>query len=1653
MKKYLPLLFIFVIASFSLILFQNLKSPESINVPPPTYEDLEKGAPNLKTFSMKQDQLLRAMQEIQSRGESQGLAQDMEWLEKGPVNVGGRTRVFFIDQRDPTENTVFAAGVSGGLWKTENLLEQELISTGPDGELLREGGTVWEKIPFDFPNLGICALVQDPNNLDVLYAGTGEFWVASGVDGAGIWKSTDGGNNWEHLSSTANQQFTFTNRLLFDQNGWLYAATADSGILRTKNGGQSWEVVLDAVSGTISNIASDIELAANGDLYAAFGGWGEYDHIYKSKAGSQVGDLNNWDRIVLPDTLQRKEIACAPGQANRVYVIGAENSNMTGFFVSDDGGQTWESKPPTAIDGGQANYNMVLAVSPSDPDVVRAGAVRLFSSQNAGDSWEYTFNGHADQHFIQFLSPNPDFPHRSITAQDGGFNLIWGDGVAFNRRDKNNYYKTTQFYGIDLHPGIGSSDMIGGTQDNGTLFFNEPGEEKVPLSNGDGGFPHIDQDQPHLRITNPKSNNFVVVEQLDGEEIGPSRTILLDGNASFINANDYDDLNNTLYAGTTKSAAFLRIKRIFEDNPIIDYVDINGLPGLSASAVKVSPNDPKTVYVASSNRLYRVNNALDGLSVDADLIFETNFTGFRNITIEKNNEDHIIASMISLDESQEYLWETKNASSGNPSWESFHGDLPKIPVFWVIFMPGNSDQAMIGTEFGIWVTEDIDGANTHWEQCKNGMPNVRVTHLVHRPSDNRIAAASYGRGIFYTQFFEQTYAFFTKDSLHISESDIFTETECRNATEIKIPIEISQLPDTEVTVSVAVNENETTSTEGQDFALPPTQTLTFSPDSALRQFFTLQIFDDAVIENIEQLSISLSINSDDITLSQPSYIIRIEDDESPIRTNPTASVIWEENWIERVDFINKIWKHSPPIRDLQVNQTQYNMWRAGEICNPIDVFSASIWYYNGPEFRYACGYNSGLPSESIMYREVNAQNYEQLQVEFDWKAGGKAGEDYGSVVYSTTTEPFNWIALPTQYAEQAEVQTALVNLPDSLKDRTFQIGWKWTNNGQGTDQQGLAMSVDNIRIQGNLLPTRAENEAAQVSQFVGQHDEVLFFSERERVLAGLNPANNEPPGCASIEVIREEGTSTAFENEAYTGFLLPVHHELNFENAGVATGGLSLFFAPEDIEAFLTTHNISEDSLEVYFSGENNGNEILRIEDRIISTVALTKSISVNTTYSNGQLYLGWLQAVPCTDLSSTIEVTICQGESFEGYSESGTFQDQFTAANGCDSIRTLNLTVLQNKEETLSAIICQGESFEGYSDSGTFQDLFTAANGCDSIRILNLTVLQNKEETLSATICQGESFEGYSESGTFQDLFTAANGCDSIRTLNLTVLQNKEETLSATICQGESFEGYSDSGTFQDQFAAANGCDSIRTLNLTVLQNKEETLSATICQGESFEGYSESGTFQDLFTAANGCDSIRILNLTVLEDRFALLNTTICEGEVFEGYSTTGVYQDQFTGANGCDSIRTLNLTVIPVIETTIDTSICSNVSFEGYSQTGTYQDVFQSAGGCDSVRVLNLTVLPDTDEACQLTNTHEVSLENSIAIFPNPVTQRLQIEWTSRQSSLEFRLLDIRGTLLRNGIFEKDSNLDVSELNRGMYYLQLTDGNSQVVKRFIKL
>jgi gliding motility-associated-like protein len=233
----------------------------------------------------------------------------------------------------------------------------------------------------------------------------------------------------------------------------------------------------------------------------------------------------------------------------------------------------------------------------------------------------------------------------------------------------------------------------------------------------------------------------------------------------------------------------------------------------------------------------------------------------------------------------------------------------------------------------------------------------------------------------------------------------------------------------------------------------------------------------------------------------------------------------------------------------------------------------------------------------------------------------------------------------------------------------------------------------------------------------------------------------------------------------------------------------------------------------------------------IVVTPNITTTYTCTITYPNSTQENLSSTVTILPSYNTTISQLICEGETYlfagNTYSQTGNYSVINQTVNGCDSISNLNLTVNPIYTETVNQSICQGETvnFEGtsYSAAGTYQVTLNSSQGCDSVRILNLTVLNTSSSTLNVVECGQYSWnsQNYTTSGSYTFTTLNNNGCDSVAQLNLTIHPINQVIIDTALCQGESYTNngmaFNQTGNYTIPLQTINGCDSTISINLIV--------------------------------------------------------------------------------------------------------------------------------------------------------------------------------------------------------------------------------------------
>ncbi len=292
----------------------------------------------------------------------------LNWIERGPSNISGRTRGIIVDPTDATHNTWFAGSVGGGVWKTAN------------------AGQTWTEMTPEIANLATSTLAMSAANPDVIYAGTGEgFGNVDQIDGSGIWKSADHGVTWNQLTATAeNPDFQNIMRLIVDpaNENIVLAATAPgyntsgtrptSKIFRSTNGGTDWTQVYESPSSTIEQLFAN-PLSFN-TLYAVINSVG----VIKSVDGG----LTWKDASKGIAGVNRMEAAVSPVDTSNLFISGEGGATGSTLFVSFNGGAQWYPCHDVTENqdwlGGQGWYDNTIAAHPYADSVVYVGGIDLW---------------------------------------------------------------------------------------------------------------------------------------------------------------------------------------------------------------------------------------------------------------------------------------------------------------------------------------------------------------------------------------------------------------------------------------------------------------------------------------------------------------------------------------------------------------------------------------------------------------------------------------------------------------------------------------------------------------------------------------------------------------------------------------------------------------------------------------------------------------------------------------------------------------------------------------------------------------------------------------------------------------------------------------------------------------------------------------------------------------------------------------------------------------------------------------------------------------------------------------------------------------------------------------------------------------------------
>ncbi len=387
------------------------------------------------------------------------------------------------------------------------------------------------------------------------------------------------------------------------------------------------------------------------------------------------------------------------------------------------------------------------------------------------------------------------------------------------------------------------------------------------------------------------------------------------------------------------------------------------------------------------------------------------------------------------------------------------------------------------------------------------------------------------------------------------------------------------------------------------------------------------------------------------------------------------------------------------------------------------------------------------------------------------------------------------------------------------------------------------------------------------------------------------------------------------------------------------------------------------------------------------------------------------------------------------------------TNTYGCDSIVTLDLTILQETSYTDIHVACDsftwidGNTYFTTNNTATY--VLTNGAGCDSTITLDLTInasttsIDNQSACGSYTWIDGNTYTSSNNSATH--ILQNANGCDSTITLNLTIGQPVNTTQAITECEsytwidGNTYTSSNSSATFTT--IGSNGCDSIITLNLTILPASSgiDVISScgpyTWVDGNTYsvDNFSSTYTYQGV----NGCDSIVTLNLTIHGTSQTTNYVSACNGYTWIDGLTYTVNTDSATftmqSINGCDSIIVLNLQVTNLDNSVVDNSptLISNATVSGYQWLNCSDDFSEIPGEngpsftatTDGEYAVKITDNGCVDTSlCYIVENANISngIPNDYELFFIPNDKKYQLSFPDVQTTCQIELIDLTGRII---------------------------------------
>jgi photosystem II stability/assembly factor-like uncharacterized protein len=689
----------------------------------------------------------------------------LSWRNVGPLR-GGRSIAVAGSTARPDEYYFGATG--GGLWKTA------------------DGGTSWAPVSDgSFTSSSVGAVAVCPANPDVVYAGTGELDLRSGIiPGNGIYRTSDGGATWTHAGLTDSQTIS---RIRIDPGncnhayaavlGHPFGPSTQRGVFRTTDGGKSWQRVLyiDDQTG-----AADVELdPANPQViyasmwHAARNPWsltsgGPGDGLFKSTDGGTTWSSLSAAPGLPKAPLGKIGIAVSAARPGLVWALVEARGSAEGLYRSDDAGATWNMVSNNASLHQRPFYFMHLAADPVNADVVYVLNVSLLKSADGGKTFHSIRNPHSDNHDLWI---DPANPRRMIEGNDGGGNVSVNGGTTWTPSG----YSTAQIYHVTTTPSPDGVPYLicGAQQDSSTSCVPSDGDgsQFVDVGSGESSYVAVDQRDANVFYAGSydgflsRFDRRLGFSQLRDITVWPDNPM---GHPASQVKERFQWTFPIMTSPADPGAVYASSQHVFRSvnggqswqqlSPDLSRHDPATLGDSGGPvnkdqtsveyyadvfALAPSPLNKNVIWAGSDDGLVHVTHDMGGHWADVTPPGIPHFIRFATIDAATHDTAtaYAAAQRYQLDDTGVYLFRTHD---GGRHWTKITAGIPAGSFAWTIRQdPVKASLLYAGTQHGAYVSLD-DGA--HWQPLRLNMPDTSVQDLTVHGND--LVAATFGRGFY-----------------------------------------------------------------------------------------------------------------------------------------------------------------------------------------------------------------------------------------------------------------------------------------------------------------------------------------------------------------------------------------------------------------------------------------------------------------------------------------------------------------------------------------------------------------------------------------------------------------------------------------------------------------------------------------------------------------------------------------------------------------------------------------------------------------------------------------------------------------------------------------------------------------------------------------